>query len=131
MGKDKYLFNKKGITSLSENQKNKFSTYPCKNGFGYHLSSNKNGIRVISMGGATEAAIWSNMFEVKRNWDPTSNAGEAWTTNGFYAVLWQYVGVVAVLAKLYVSLAIYYFFYGIISSLVKWIKSPYLPFRTN
>ena len=65
------------------------------------------------------------------NWDPTSNAGEAWTTNGFYAVLWQYVGVVAILAKLYVSLAIYYFFYGIISSLVKWIKSPYLPFRTS
>jgi hypothetical protein len=40
------LFNKKGITSLSENQKNKFSTYPCKNGFGYHLSSNKNGNEV-------------------------------------------------------------------------------------
>ena len=46
MGKHKYLFNKKGITSLSENQKNKFSTYPCKNGFGYHLSSNKNGNEV-------------------------------------------------------------------------------------
>ena len=39
----------------------------------HSMSSNKDGIRVISMGGATEAAIWSNMFEVKRNWDPTSN----------------------------------------------------------
>ncbi len=46
MGKHKYLFNKKGITSLSENQKNKFSTYLCKNGFGHHLSSNKNGNEV-------------------------------------------------------------------------------------
>lgn len=45
-GKPKYLFNKKGVTSLNENQKNKFSTYPCKNGFGYHLSSNKNGNEV-------------------------------------------------------------------------------------
>ncbi|MFT4942412.1 MAG: hypothetical protein ACJAYD_000182 [Patiriisocius sp.] len=64
-------------------------------------------------------------------WDPTSASGEAWSVNGFYAVLWQYVGVVAILAKLYVALAIYYFFYGIISSLVKWIKSPYLPFKTS
>ena len=65
------------------------------------------------------------------SWNPTSSAGEAWSVNGFYAVLWQYVGVVAILAKLYVSIAIYYFFYGIISSLVKWIKSPYLPFKTK
>ena len=72
-----------------------------------------------------------NIFADWSSWNPTSSAGEAWSVNGFYAVLWQYVGVVAILAKLYVSIAIYYFFYGIISSLVKWIKSPYLPFRTN
>ena len=64
-------------------------------------------------------------------WDPTLAAGEAWSVDGLYSVLWQYVGVVAILAKLYVTLAIYNFFYAIISSLVKWIKSPYLPFKTS
>jgi hypothetical protein len=65
------------------------------------------------------------------NWDPTMAAGEAWSLNGFYSVVWEYVGVAVVLAKLYVSLAIYKFFYSIISSLVNWIKSPYLPFKTK
>lgn len=64
-------------------------------------------------------------------WDPTLTAGDPWSLSGLYAVLWGYVGVVAILAKLYVTLAIYYFFYGIISSLVTFIKSPYLPFKTS
>ena len=37
------------------------------------MSANPNGIRVISLGGATEAAIWSNMFEVKKGWNPSEN----------------------------------------------------------
>ena len=65
------------------------------------------------------------------NWDPTMAAGSAWSWNGLMSVAWEYVGVAVVLAKLYVSLAIYKFFYGIISSLVNWIKSPYLPFKTK
>ena len=63
------------------------------------------------------------------NWDPTMVAGDAWSMSGFYSVVWEYVGVAVVLAKLYVALAIYKFFYSIISSLVNWIKSPYLPFK--
>jgi len=47
------------------------------------------------------------------------------------SVAWEYVGVVVVLAKLYVALAIYKFFYGIISSFVNFIKNPYLPFKTK
>ena len=31
------------------------------------------GIRVISLGGATEAAIWSNMFEIRRGWRPSEH----------------------------------------------------------
>ena len=65
------------------------------------------------------------------NWDPTQAAGAAWSSDGLFAVLWEYVGVVVVLAKMYVALAIYHFFYGIITSLVNWIKSPYLPFKTK
>ncbi|MDG1529613.1 MAG: hypothetical protein P8I51_01620 [Polaribacter sp.] len=65
------------------------------------------------------------------NWDPTMSAGSAWTWNGLMPVAWEYVGVVVILAKLYVSLAIYKFFYSIISSLVNWVKSPYLPFKAK
>jgi len=65
------------------------------------------------------------------NWDPTMAAGGAWSLDGFMSVIWEYVGVAVVLAKLYVSLAIYKFFYSIISSLVNWIKSPYLPFKSK
>jgi len=73
----------------------------------------------------------SNIVNNWSNWDPTLAAGSAWSEDGFFAVLWEYVGVVIILAKLYVALAIYNFFYGIITSLVKWIKRPYLPFRTS
>jgi hypothetical protein len=65
------------------------------------------------------------------NWDPTMASGSAWTWNGLISVAWEYVGVAVVLAKLYVVLAIYKFFYSIISSLVNWIKSPYLPFKAK
>jgi hypothetical protein len=65
------------------------------------------------------------------NWDPTMAPGSAWSLNGFMSVIWEYVGVAVVLAKLYVSLAIYKFFYSIISNLVNWIKSPYLPFKSK
>ncbi|MFT4576912.1 MAG: hypothetical protein ACI9SI_001850 [Polaribacter sp.] len=65
------------------------------------------------------------------NWDPTMASGSAWSWDGLMSVAWEYVGVAAVLAKLYVVLAIYKFFYSIISSFVNWIKSPYLPFKTK
>jgi hypothetical protein len=58
-------------------------------------------------------------------------AGSAWSLDGFMSVIWEYVGVVVVLAKLYVVLAIYKFFYSIITSFVNWIRNPYLPFKSN
>ena len=40
----------------------------------HRLSGRKGeGIRVISLGGATEAAIWSNMFEIGRGWRPSEH----------------------------------------------------------
>ena len=65
------------------------------------------------------------------NWDPTMAAGSPWSWDGLMSVVWEFVGVAVILAKLYVSLAIYKFFYGIVSSLVNWIKSPHLPFKTK
>ena len=37
------------------------------------MSPRSDGIRVISLGGATEAAIWSNMFEVEKGWSPSEH----------------------------------------------------------
>jgi hypothetical protein len=65
------------------------------------------------------------------NWDPTMASGNALSWDGLISVSWEYVGVVVVLAKLYVALAIYKFFYGIISSFVNFIKNPYLPFKSK
>jgi len=63
--------------------------------------------------------------------DLTKASGSSWSWNGLISVAWEYVGVAVVLAKLYVVLAIYKFFYSIISSLVNWLKSPYLPFKSK
>jgi len=65
------------------------------------------------------------------SWDVTTSAGDAWTWGGLVAVAWELVGVVLILAKLYVSLAIYNFMYGLLSTFVGWIKSPYLPFKSK
>lgn len=65
------------------------------------------------------------------NWDPTMASGSAWSWDGLMSVAWEYIGVAVVLAKLYVVLALYKFFYSIITSLVNWIKSPFLPFKSK
>lgn len=70
------------------------------------------------------AKDWSSL-------DLTKASGSSWSWNGLISVAWEYVGVAVVLAKLYVVLAIYKFFYSIISSLVNWLKSPYLPFKSK
>lgn len=83
-----------------------------------------NGIVGLEFIGNILANDWTN-------WDPTMAAGAHWSWGGLMSVAWEYVGVIVVLAKLYVVLAFYHFFYGLISSLVNWIKSPYLPFKSN
>jgi hypothetical protein len=83
-----------------------------------------NGVFGLDFIGSVLANDWTN-------WDPTMAAGAHWTWDGFMSVAWEYVGVIVVLAKLYVVLALYHFFYGLISSLVNWIKSPYLPFKSS
>ena len=65
------------------------------------------------------------------NWDPTMAAGASYSWDGLMAVAWEYVGVVVILAKLYVVLAFYHFFYGLISSFVAWVQNPYLPFKSK
>ena len=64
-------------------------------------------------------------------WDPTMSSGSAWSWSGLMSVAWEFVGVLVILAKLYVVVAIYKFFYSIITSLINWLKSPYLPFKVK
>tara|TARA_B110000459_G_C16545236_1_gene463988 strand:+ start:467 stop:1249 length:783 start_codon:yes stop_codon:yes gene_type:complete len=65
------------------------------------------------------------------NWDVTTMAGDAWSWSGLVAVAWEFAGVALLLAKLYVSLTVYHFMYGLLTTFVAWIKSPYLPFRSK
>ena len=50
---------------------------------------------------------------------------------GLVSVGWGYVEVALVLAQLYVALALYHFFWGILNTLFNWIKSPSLPFKSS
>ena len=65
------------------------------------------------------------------SWDVTGSEASGYSLEGALAVGWEYVQVVIILAQLYVALAFYHFFFGILSSLFNWIKSPYLPFKSS
>ena len=65
------------------------------------------------------------------SWDVTGSEASGYNLEGALAVGWEYVQVVIILAQLYVALAFYHFFFGILSSLFNWIKSPYLPFKSS
>ncbi len=64
-------------------------------------------------------------------WEVTGSNASGYNIPGALAVGWEYVQVAIVLAKLYVSLALYHFLYGLLSSLVGWIKNPSLPIKTS
>jgi hypothetical protein len=58
------------------------------------------------------------------------NGGDAWTILGAMGVFVSFVAILFVLINLYVNVVIYQFLFGLISSLVNWIKGPYLPFKS-
>ena len=64
-------------------------------------------------------------------WDLTGSEASGYNIEGAVAVGWEYVQVILILAKLYFALALYHFFYGILSTLFKWLQSPYLPFKSS
>jgi len=65
------------------------------------------------------------------SWDVTGSEASGYNLEGALAVGWEYVQVVIILAQLYVALAFYHFFFGILNSLFILIKSPYLPFKSS
>ena len=65
------------------------------------------------------------------NWDLTGSTASGYSIDGIVAVGWEYAQVILILAKLYFALALYHFFYGIVSTLAKWVRSPFLPFKSS
>ena len=65
------------------------------------------------------------------SWDLTGSTATGYTIDGIVAVGYEYAQVILILAKLYLALALYHFFYGIVSTLAKWVRSPFLPFKSS
>jgi len=65
------------------------------------------------------------------SWSVTAGEVSGYNLDSVVVLGWEFVQVVIILAQLYVALAFYHFFYGILSSLFNWIKSPYLPFKSS
>ena len=83
--------------------------------------------------GFDEVAHLINGFfggETGYGWNIPSEAGEARSWHGLFACFLAFAKVVAVLAQLYVSMAIYRFLFGLASSFMNWFKSPYIPTRS-
>ena len=64
-------------------------------------------------------------------WDVTGSEASGYNLGGALAVGFEFVQVVIILAKLYVVLAFYHFFWGVLNTFFNWIKSPYLPFKSS
>ena len=65
------------------------------------------------------------------NWDLTGSEASGYSIGGLVAVGYEYAQVILILAKLYLALAIYHFFYGVLSTLTRWIQRPSLPFKSS
>lgn len=59
-----------------------------------------------------------------------ASAVDGWTWDGLSSVALSYVSVLVVLIQLFISLAVYHFLYALVTTFVKWIKGPYLPFKS-
>ena len=60
----------------------------------------------------------------------TNYDGSAWTMNGAAGICGSFIAVLVTLINLYITVAIYKFIFGLASTLVKWVKAPYLPFKS-
>jgi hypothetical protein len=60
----------------------------------------------------------------------SSVRGEAWTMPGAMGVFASFVAVLVTLINLYINVVIYQFLFGLVSTLVNWVKGPYLPFKS-
>ena len=61
---------------------------------------------------------------------PDMGYGDAWTVAGAMGVFGSFISIVVILVNLYINVMVYQFLYGLASTLVKWVKAPYLPFKS-
>ncbi|MEJ6775898.1 MAG: hypothetical protein QNK85_01065 [Crocinitomicaceae bacterium] len=61
---------------------------------------------------------------------PNMGYGGAWTVAGAIGVFGSFISIVVILVNLYINVMVYQFLYGLASTLVKWLKAPYLPFKS-
>ena len=61
---------------------------------------------------------------------PNMGSGDAWTVEGAMGVFGSFISIVVILVNLYINVMVYQFLYGLASTLVKWLKAPYLPFKS-
>ena len=57
------------------------------------------------------------------------SGGDAWTVAGVMGVFGAFIAVLITLVNLYINVVVYQFLYGLASTLVKWVKAPYLPYK--
>ena len=75
--------------------------------------------------------VWGVNADGQEAWVARDVAAGSWDAGNLVGVGYQYVGVALILAKVYVVMALYDFFWSILNTLFNWIKSPYLPMKTK
>ena len=71
-----------------------------------------------------------SLFGEWETWKFADPSGDALSWEGFIGVCWAYAGVVLILVRLYISVAIYSFFFGLASTFMNWFKNPYFPTKS-
>jgi len=77
-----------------------------------------------TLGGLLQSFIDLNLSSIQNFGD-----GHSWL--GLHDVASSFINVIIVLAQLYVTLAVYHFLYGLLSTLFNWIKSPSIPIKMS
>ena len=71
-----------------------------------------------------------SLFAQWESWEFAGYSGDALSWEGFIGVCWAYAGVVLILVRLYISVAIYSFFFSLVSTFMNWFKNPYFPTKS-
>jgi hypothetical protein len=74
--------------------------------------------------------LFNQLYSLDFMGGASASAVDGWTWGGLASVALSYVSVLVVLIQLFVSLAVYHFLYGLASTFIKWVKGPYLPFKS-
>jgi len=81
---------------------------------------------ILAKAGLSEfAAIMSEMM----NPNLGMTAGEPWTVSGAMGVFGSFISILVILVNLYINVVVYKFLFGLVSTLVKWVKAPYFPYK--